>query len=128
MHHDIETVLDDADSLGMRLALALFDDMAKAGDVGKSLANRWKGVDDVVRALNEGSHGDYDGGLERLTRARRSIRRCVRTILHWPGCGLGSLRCWAARRWSTDWTTCGARRRPGYAPRPAHRGNMHPFR
>ena len=67
-HADIEVVLDDADSLRKRLALALFDDMSKAGEVGKSLANRWSGSDAVARALNEGAHGDYDGGLETLTR------------------------------------------------------------
>jgi len=67
-HHAIEALLDDADSLRERLALALFDDKKKAGDVGRSLANRWKGADAVVRALNEGAHGDYDAGLERLTR------------------------------------------------------------
>ena len=67
-HHDIEALRDDADSLRKRLALALFEDMTKAGEVGRSLANRWKGADAVVSALNEGSHGDYDGGLERLTR------------------------------------------------------------
>jgi hypothetical protein len=67
-HRDIEALLEDADTLRERLALALFDDMTKAGEVGRSLANRWSGSDVVVRALNEGSHGDYDAGLERLTR------------------------------------------------------------
>ena len=41
--HDIEVVLEDADTLRKRLALALFDDMAKAGEVGRSLDNRWSG-------------------------------------------------------------------------------------
>jgi DNA repair exonuclease SbcCD ATPase subunit len=68
MHHEIEALLEGADTLRKRLALALFDDVTKAGDVGRSLANRWSGADAVARALNEGSHGDYDGGLQRLTR------------------------------------------------------------
>ena len=68
MHHEIEALLDGADSLRKRLALALFDDVTKAGDVGRSLSNRWSGSDAVARALNEGAHGEYDGGLERLTR------------------------------------------------------------
>jgi hypothetical protein len=68
MHHEIEALLEGADTLRKRLALALFDDVTKTGDVGRSLANRWSGADAVVRALNEGSHGDYDGGLQRLTR------------------------------------------------------------
>ena len=68
MHQDIEAALEDAETLRKRLALALFDDVAKAGDVGRSLNNRWSGAATVFHALNEGSHGGYDGGLERLTR------------------------------------------------------------
>lgn len=67
-HHDTEVLLDDADTLRKRLALALYDDVAKAGEVGRGLNNRWSGSELVFRALNEGAHGDYDGGLERLTR------------------------------------------------------------
>jgi hypothetical protein len=36
--------------------------------VGKSLNNRWSGAANVFHALNEGSHGGYDGGLQSLTR------------------------------------------------------------
>ena len=50
------------------MALALFDDLAKAGEVGKSLNNRWSGAGTLFQALNEGAHGDYGGGLESLTR------------------------------------------------------------
>jgi hypothetical protein len=67
-HQDIEAALEDAETLRKRLALALFDDLAKAGDVGKSLNNRWSGAGAVFHALNEGAHGDYDGGLQSLTR------------------------------------------------------------
>ena len=39
MHQDIEAALEDAETLRKRLALALFDDAAKAGEVGRSLDN-----------------------------------------------------------------------------------------
>jgi hypothetical protein len=68
MHQDIEAALEDAETLRKRLAPARFDDVGKAGDVGKSLNNRWSGTATVFHALNEGSHSGYDGGLERLTR------------------------------------------------------------
>jgi hypothetical protein len=68
IHHDIESALEDADTLRKRLALALFDDVAKSGDVDRRLASKWSGTEVVFRALNEGAHGDYDGGLERLSR------------------------------------------------------------
>ena len=68
MHQDIETALEDADTLRKRLALALFDDVAKAGEVDRRLASKWSGTEIVFRALNEGAHGDYDGELERLSR------------------------------------------------------------
>lgn len=67
-HYDIEVLIDDADSLRKKLALALFDDEERAGEVGRGLNNRWRGSEAVFRALNEGAHGDYDGGLERLAR------------------------------------------------------------
>jgi hypothetical protein len=67
MHQDIEEDLRAADSLRKRLALALLDDVTKAGDVSRRLASM-NGADFIVKALNEGAHGEYDGGLERLTR------------------------------------------------------------
>jgi hypothetical protein len=65
---DVEAQLDAADSLREQLALALFDDVSKTGEVGRTLERRLDGADRVVRALNEGAHGEYDGDLERLTR------------------------------------------------------------
>ncbi|MGE3889467.1 MAG: hypothetical protein AB7H81_23805, partial [Vicinamibacterales bacterium] len=67
-HHEIETLLDSADSLRKKLALALFDDITRTGEVGRKLDGKAGGGDALVRALNEGAHGDYDAGLERLTR------------------------------------------------------------
>jgi recombinational DNA repair ATPase RecF len=67
-HADIEADLEHADTLRQRLALALLGDVTKAGEVGRTLENKWNGSDAVVRALNEGSHGEYDGELQSLVR------------------------------------------------------------
>jgi len=73
MHQDIEASLDDAETLRQCLALAMFDDATKAGEVGRKLENWWKGADAVARALNEGAHGDYEGSLESLTRGAECL-------------------------------------------------------
>jgi hypothetical protein len=73
MHQDIESDWVGADTLRKRLALALFDDETKAGEVGRRLDNWWSGADAVARALNEGAHGGYDGGLERLARGAERL-------------------------------------------------------
>lgn len=80
MHHEVESLLEEADTLRKRLALALFDDVSKAGEVGRSLNNRWSGTDAVFRALNEGAHGDYDEGLERLARDAESLAQRIGTL------------------------------------------------
>ncbi|MEZ5285545.1 MAG: hypothetical protein R2712_12235 [Vicinamibacterales bacterium] len=67
MHQAIEADLDSADSLRKRLALAFFDDIERTGDVARRLAGMG-GADQVMKALNEGTHGDYDGDLELLAR------------------------------------------------------------
>ena len=68
MHQDIEATLEDAETLRKRLALALFDDVARQERWRRSLDNWWSGADAVLHALNEGAHDGYDGGLESLTR------------------------------------------------------------
>lgn len=67
-HHEVEAVLDANGTLRQRLALALFDDGARAGQVATSLDQRWSGSAAVVRALNEGSHAALEGSLEDLVR------------------------------------------------------------
>jgi hypothetical protein len=68
MHTDVEAALDDADTLRKRLALALFDDITRTGEVNQRLGSWSSGAEAVVRTLNGGSHVGYDGDLERLMR------------------------------------------------------------
>jgi recombinational DNA repair ATPase RecF len=76
-HHDIEALLDANGTLRQRLALALFDDGERAGEVGTSLDKRWSGSAAVVRALNEGSHVALDGSLEDLVRESERLAQRI---------------------------------------------------
>lgn len=62
-HDEVERLFETHVKLVPRLALALFDDADKAGDVYASLTNRigpWQV--DAVKLCNEGSHKGFPGG------------------------------------------------------------------
>jgi hypothetical protein len=62
-HDDVEGLFETNGKLLPRLALALFDDADKAGDVYASLKNRigpWQ--IDTVKLCNEGAHKGFPGG------------------------------------------------------------------
>ena len=68
-HAEIEEVLANQKTSMQQMALALFDDGDRGGEVLKSLNNRWgASAADVFRAVNTGAHEGYEGELERLTR------------------------------------------------------------
>jgi len=78
MEHDaIEDALTGARTLLQRLALALHDDVERAGDV-MATVNRnvgsWAG--DVIKACNKGSHGELIGDTDAFVRdAKRLAQR-----------------------------------------------------
>lgn len=65
-HTQVEEVLSDARTLMQQLALALFDDPDRGGEVYTRL-NRWgRWAGDTARACNEGAHGAYQGDISPL--------------------------------------------------------------
>src|SRR5207248_7975822 len=56
-HVDVEKLLEDADRLALQLALALFDDPSKGGDVPPTLERRFgRSAVEVYRRANRGAH------------------------------------------------------------------------
>lgn len=57
-HDRVEALLEDNPKLLPRLALAMYDDAGRAGDVLKGVGNKFgKWMPDVVQACNKGAHG-----------------------------------------------------------------------
>lgn len=71
-HAEVEAVIEAANTLTKRAALALFGDISKGGDVLARL-NAWgRGAADTYKALNKGAHTGHRGSLRLLvTQARR---------------------------------------------------------
>ena len=78
-HAAVDAELDGATTLLMKLALTLFDDAGRAGDVMLSVQNRW-GVDaaDAVGMANRGSHAGID--QSRLSELVDGVSRVVALV------------------------------------------------
>jgi len=75
---EIEARIDAAGKLYPRLALALFGDAERGGDVLGELNRRFDGwAGDCVRALNRGSHELVDNNPELLTRDTEKLAHAV---------------------------------------------------
>jgi recombinational DNA repair ATPase RecF len=73
-HGLVESALLDVQTLMHRLALAIFDDPARAGDVYEWLNKRVGGwAADTVRACNKGAHGGTNPDLGNLVANSRSL-------------------------------------------------------
>jgi hypothetical protein len=73
-HGEVEQVLIDTHQLRKRLALAIFDDAERLGDVSPWLGARFgPWAPNVVRACNDGAHGDLTTDLGRLVRSARDL-------------------------------------------------------
>ena len=80
-HEVIEELLLDQKGLASLVALALFDDEERGGEVTESLKNRWKsGAAEAFRACNTGSHDGYDGDLEELLRQTKLLARGIQEV------------------------------------------------
>jgi hypothetical protein len=80
-HAAVEEALESATTTKQRLALALFDDAGRAGDVLRHLNlawGRWAG--DCVNAVNRGAHGQYEGDLPHLIRETERLTGELRTL------------------------------------------------
>jgi energy-coupling factor transporter ATP-binding protein EcfA2 len=72
-HAAVEQLLLGLTTSKQLMALALFDDPSRAGDVyaGLNRFGRWAGT--AFRAANEGAHGEYAGDLSKLVRDARDL-------------------------------------------------------
>jgi hypothetical protein len=73
-HDRVERQLVALTTTKQRMALALFDDPSRAGDVYTGLNTRfgrWAG--DTFRAVNDGAHGNYAGDLPKLIQTTRDL-------------------------------------------------------
>ena len=77
-HSDVEDILTNTTKLLPRLALALFDDPTKGGDVYTRVNNaRGHQYGDTVRAVNEGAHG------KPVTMPLQDLVARTRTLANW---------------------------------------------
>jgi hypothetical protein len=75
-HADVDAAVERATTLMSRVALALFDDEAKGGQVLGSVNNRFGGrAGDALRAVNRGAHGEVDVDLRDLVRDSATLAR-----------------------------------------------------
>jgi ABC-type hemin transport system ATPase subunit len=77
-HEEVELALEQADRLTERMALALFDDMARGGDVLSRLNGygRWAG--DTFIWCNKGAHGNATLDAEDLVKSTEHLAAKVR--------------------------------------------------
>jgi hypothetical protein len=80
---EVEQLLETNTKLLPRLALALYDDEEKAGDVYDGVKNRfgsWQG--DTIRTCNEGTHHGFPGGD--ALKFVRNVEQLAQNILKLP--------------------------------------------
>lgn len=75
-HAEVEAILQDATTLYPLLALALFDDAGRGGDVLAKLNGRWgRAAGDAVTRANRGAHEPVGRGLRDLVSAAARLAR-----------------------------------------------------
>jgi len=66
-HADVEAELESAQTFNKLLALAIYDDIEKAGEVLKYIRNKWATDGEAVYSgCQTGAHGQFEGDLERF--------------------------------------------------------------
>ena len=79
-HADVEQVLEENPSLNARMALALWDDPARGGEVATRVRTWGDGVADAWGISTRGAHAGYRGDLVDVVRNTRALCRRVREI------------------------------------------------
>jgi hypothetical protein len=80
-HADVEQLLEDNRGLNKLMALALYDDADRAGEVATTIKNKWKDETlEVYKACQTGSHGDFVGDLSRLVSRAGSFTGHIRKL------------------------------------------------
>lgn len=78
-HSEVESLLTDHPKLAELVALAVFDDETKTGDVMTALNNKlgpWAG--DAFKGVNRGAHGAFDGDLDDLAKSAERLALALR--------------------------------------------------
>lgn len=79
-HADVERVLEANTSLNARMALALWNDPRRGGEVAGRVRTWGEGIADAWGISNRGTHAGYGGDLAELVRNARTLCRRVREI------------------------------------------------
>ncbi len=79
-HADTDEVLNDARTLMQKLALALFDDVGRAGEVLARINSSDRAWADAVKWANRATHGGADGTLPDISSMVGSTERLTRWL------------------------------------------------
>jgi recombinational DNA repair ATPase RecF len=80
-HAQVERVLLNLTTSKQRVALALFDNPQRAGEVYARLNSQFgPWAADTFRAINDGAHGEYAGDLSTLLRDTRELAAKLRAV------------------------------------------------
>lgn len=80
-HAELEETVGRAHSVMKMMALALFDDEDRDGDVYRSIDNRWGApAVDAFKAAKAGAHGNFAGDLESLVRETAKLAHGVEAL------------------------------------------------
>ncbi len=77
-HAEVEREIESLTTLTLHLALALFDDPARGGDVAARLREWGDWAESAVSFANRGSHAGYRGSLDDLIRDTERVCRTIR--------------------------------------------------
>jgi recombinational DNA repair ATPase RecF len=77
-HAEVEQLLEGNPSLNARMALALWDDARRGGEVATRVQSWGEGLADAWGISNRGAHSGYGGDLAELVRNARILCRRVR--------------------------------------------------
>ena len=77
-HSDAQAAADDATTLIKLMAVAIFDDEGRAGDVFGTVNGWGASLADAVRACKEGGHAAYTGDLHSLVADSQSVAERIR--------------------------------------------------
>ena len=77
LHQSVEDLLDEHGKLYPLMALALFDDEKRVGDVLAKLGKTGAWAVDAFRGCNRGAHEVHDGDLEELVNGSRELAKKI---------------------------------------------------
>lgn len=80
-HADVEALLESSRTLNKLMSLVLFDDADRAGENITTIRNKWKDdAAEVFKSCQSGSHGTFEGDLDRLVSRTGTLTGNVRKL------------------------------------------------